>query len=402
MFKNFFKKGELALLWPFYLDDLIITIFYINSAFEIIYFKNIGFSLTQIGFLLSALGLSAFIFEIPTGVFADLIGRKKSTLIGLFITMVSIFLVFFFTNYYLLLFTFALWGLGLTFVSGAYDAWVVDLLHSNKKKELVQDYFVKQHSFYSFALLFSGLIGAWLVQIFGLKVIWIVTASSFIPSIIIFYLFGKESFVRKKRNFKNEIKKFVSHTKDSTKFASSHKIISSLILASGILVLVKSLSGFLTWQPLLQNYGFQDHWFGYLYSGMMFFGIFGPFLANRIEKKIGKKTTYLMGVLAITGITLFLISFVNSVIFFVIIFLVSYALMLDLYHPIYKTFFQKHLPSRMRASVASFDSMVGSALFIVGMPLAGYLADNVGPQNTIFLASFLFIPLVIIFFRMKE
>ena len=63
---KFFKKNELRLLWPFYLDALLATILYIFPAFSILYFKDIGLSLFQIGLLGSAMSLSIILFEIPT------------------------------------------------------------------------------------------------------------------------------------------------------------------------------------------------------------------------------------------------------------------------------------------------------------------------------------------------
>ena len=70
-----FKKGELRSLWPFYLSELLDGAGRILMPFLILYFRALGFSFTQIGFLSVTLFLSIFLFEIPTGVFADRISR---------------------------------------------------------------------------------------------------------------------------------------------------------------------------------------------------------------------------------------------------------------------------------------------------------------------------------------
>jgi len=400
--KNFFKKDELKLLWPFYFDALFATMFYIAAAFEVIYFFELGFSLTQIGFLLSALSLSIFIFEIPTGVFADIFGRKKSTIFGFFLSAFAIFMIFFTHNFYLLLVIFFMWGLGQTFISGAQDAWIVDHLKQNKREELVQEFYVKQHSFYSFSLLFSGLIGAWLVQSFGLSIIWIITAASFIPDIILFSLFAKENFPRKKKSLKDEYQGFINHTKESTKYAFNHKVIFSLLVIGAISVFVMAFSDFLTWQPLLRNLGFQEHWFGYLFSGLMVFGIFGPYVAKFIAKKLNNNALYLMYVSLLVFIVLFFVKFTSILWIFVLLFLLYYVISRDLYLPIFQPFFQKHIPSKMRATVGSFNSMISSGMFIVAMPLAGFIADNIGPQNTIFIGAFVMIPVIILYSKLRS
>src|SRR5512134_961962 len=73
------------------------------------------------------------IFEVPTGVVADTLGRRTSYLLGTLTLAASTFL------YYLLWVTSApfwqwaivsmLLGLGFTFFSGAVEAWLVDALH---------------------------------------------------------------------------------------------------------------------------------------------------------------------------------------------------------------------------------------------------------------------------------
>ena len=72
-------------------------------------------------------------FEIPTGVVADTVGRRMSYLLGTITLAVATLL------YYLLWVveaSFPLWalvsvllGLGFTFFSGAVEAWLVDALH---------------------------------------------------------------------------------------------------------------------------------------------------------------------------------------------------------------------------------------------------------------------------------
>src|SRR6187431_3159488 len=73
------------------------------------------------------------VFEIPTGVVADTVGRRMSYLLGTITLAVATLL------YYLLWVVeapFSLWalvsvllGLGFTFFSGAVEAWLVDALH---------------------------------------------------------------------------------------------------------------------------------------------------------------------------------------------------------------------------------------------------------------------------------
>jgi len=75
-----FQKGELKLLWPFYLDAFLSPMLFFMPAFVVVYFRDLGFSLFQISLLTMMMPLSMFLFEIPTGAIADLYGRKFSVL----------------------------------------------------------------------------------------------------------------------------------------------------------------------------------------------------------------------------------------------------------------------------------------------------------------------------------
>ena len=131
---SFFKKNELRLLWPFYFDALFLSMLFLYPIFYILYFREIGFSLAQIGFLGSAYGLAMFLFEIPTGAIADIWGRKISTILGWFLAGIAMAAVMFTTNFYAILVLFFIRGAVLTLSSGARDAWMVDLLKYKKRK----------------------------------------------------------------------------------------------------------------------------------------------------------------------------------------------------------------------------------------------------------------------------
>jgi len=107
---SFFKKGELRLLWPFYFDALFISMLFLYPIFYVLYFREIGFSLVQIGLFGSAYGLAMLIFEIPTGAIADIWGRKISTILGWFLAGIAMIAVVFTNNFYAILALFFIRG----------------------------------------------------------------------------------------------------------------------------------------------------------------------------------------------------------------------------------------------------------------------------------------------------
>src|SRR3989344_3723322 len=195
-FLKFFKSREWGLLWPFYLAGSIPYLLFIFVIFYVVYFQQLGFSLFQIAGLMAAMNFSKFIFEVPTGVIADLYGRKFSVVFGEFLFGISCMAVFLTANYYLILLIFILMGVAITFSSGALEAWVTDLLKTKRKSDLLHNFFIKERSLCNLAFIFAGVIGGMIVSYFGLKFIWIFSGAGFFISGLILLIFSNENFIR--------------------------------------------------------------------------------------------------------------------------------------------------------------------------------------------------------------
>ncbi|MDO8623280.1 MAG: MFS transporter [archaeon] len=393
----FFKKDELKLLWPFYLDSLFVTIFFVFPAFYILYFLQIGLSLTQIGLLMSSFGIAALFFEIPTGIFADVYGRKFSTVLGFFLSGITIISVNFFQDFNTLFVLFFLWGVSGTLISGADEAWVVDLLHHKKRKDIIHEYFSKKHSLLNAGFLLSGIVGALFVKEYGLGIIWFVSGISFLITSIVL-LFGEEHFVKKKLHIKF---KFFNNTKDAIKYSIRNKAVLLIMFATIIFAFVSFFAGDITWYPFLQELGLKDYWFGYLFSATCFLGIFIPYFTKFLIGKFGGYKKYLLIVFSLMAIILFAVGFTKILILVLLIYLLFNAIG-DFFIPVDKVFFQKFIPTKMRATLVSFKGMAYSVGGIIAPPVAGFIADKIGPQYTIVFASFFIIPIIILYSRIKE
>lgn len=393
-----FQKGELKLLWPFYLDSLISPMFFLIHAFYIIYFINLGFSMFQIGILISMMPLFAMIFEIPTGAIADIYGRKFSVLLSTIIQGLAIFSIFFSTNFYIIAALLAITGFGVTFGSGAYEAWATDLINKDKKS-LLHNFFAKRTSFDSFGLVVSGIIGAFLVKEFGLAIIWPIAGMSYFVSFLIL-AFGKEHFTKQKTTLKKSFKKINTQSIKSISYAKNHPVLFYFLIASIIFIIAGIFGAEISWVPLLQDLGLPEHAFGYLWSAMAAIGIVAPFLASLFLKK-GKEKRFLMVAMALFALVLLPIIFVNNLAFaFILLFLATFMTYIS--RPVERTYFHKFIPSKLRATIGSVESMILCLAAIIAIPLAGLSVDLLGAKSTIFLSAILVIPAIIVFSRIRE
>ena len=91
------------------------------------------FQLVLVG---TTLEVSAFLFEIPTGVVADVYSRRLSIIVGYVLMGLGFLLEGFFPAFLPILLAQVIWGLGYTFTSGATQAWISDEVGEEKTNQL--------------------------------------------------------------------------------------------------------------------------------------------------------------------------------------------------------------------------------------------------------------------------
>ena len=85
-----------------------------------------GLTPVQLILVGTALEISAFVFEVPTGIVADVYSRRLSIIIGYLLMGLGFLVEGFFPSFLPILLAQVIWGLGYTFTSGATQAWISD------------------------------------------------------------------------------------------------------------------------------------------------------------------------------------------------------------------------------------------------------------------------------------
>jgi DHA3 family tetracycline resistance protein-like MFS transporter len=107
-----------------------------STAASVYRIQKVGLDAVQLLWIGFALEVSCFLFEIPTGVVADLYSRKRSMAIGLFLTGCGFLLEGSVPLFAAVLGAQVLWGVGYTFISGADQAWIADEWGSDRMEGL--------------------------------------------------------------------------------------------------------------------------------------------------------------------------------------------------------------------------------------------------------------------------
>jgi len=98
----------------------------ISTASMVYQINRVGLNPLQLVLVGTTLELSVFLFEVPTGVVADVYSRRLSIIIGMFLIGLGFIVQGSLPVFTAVLAAQVLWGVGFTFTSGATQAWIVD------------------------------------------------------------------------------------------------------------------------------------------------------------------------------------------------------------------------------------------------------------------------------------
>ncbi len=117
------KAYRIYLLISFLLNGFYWMNFSVDSVYFVVTAQLDPLQLVLVG---TALEVAVLLFEVPTGIVADLYSRRLSTIIGFLLIGVGFIIQGAFAFFVPILLAQIVWGLGHTFTSGAIEAWITD------------------------------------------------------------------------------------------------------------------------------------------------------------------------------------------------------------------------------------------------------------------------------------
>ncbi len=323
------------------------------------------------------------IFEIPTGVVADTIGRRVSYMAGTLTLMVT-------TLLYVMLWEiggpFWAWagvslllGLGFTFFSGAVEAWLVDALAATGFTGDLEQIFGRGQMVVGVGMLTGSVIGGYVAQLTDLGVPYLLRA------LVLAGMFAFAARAMKDIGFSPqrrtgglyvEMKKI---TGDSVTYGLRVAPVRWIMLSAPFTAGV-GIYAFYALQPYLLELVNDPAAYGIagitaaLVAGSQ---IIGGFLAPRIRHVFRLRTTALLLAIGAGACALALIGLTDQ--FWLAVGLIAIWAMLSAgAMPIRQSYINGMIPSRQRATILSFDSMLGSSGGVVIQPALGRAADASG------------------------
>ncbi|HET6891718.1 MAG TPA: MFS transporter [Pyrinomonadaceae bacterium] len=319
------------------------------------------------------------IFEIPTGVIADLRGRRLSYLLGVVTLAISTLLYLFMWRVSAPFWAWALssmlLGLGFTFFSGATQAWLADALAHTGFKEKLESVLAKGEIVEGSAMLTGSVAGGLIAQVTNLGVPYVIRALLLgINFILALALMRDIGF--KPADRKNPIEEVKIILAGSIRHGLRNPPVRWIMLAAPFTGGV-TMYAFYAMQPyLLELYGDEKAYGVAGLAAAIVAGaqIGGGLLVPYIGRIFRRRTSVLLTCEVISVLVLGVVGLVPN--FWVaVILLIFWGLMFAAAAPIRQGYLNALIPSEQRATVLSFDSLFGSTGGVVIQPILGKVAD---------------------------
>jgi len=322
------------------------------------------------------------VFEVPTGIVADTVGRRTSYLLGTITLTAS-------TLFYVLLWQieapFWQWalasmllGLGFTFFSGAVEAWLVDGLTATGFTGELESVFGRGQIVTGAAMLSGSVAGGFIAQQLSLGTPFVLRGLILaVMFVVAFRLMHDVGFTPEKGGrLVAEMRKIASDSIDfGWRVPAVKWLMVEALFTGGV-----GIYAFYALQPyLLELYGDPQ---AYQIAGLVAAivagaQILGGIAAPRIRRLFHRRTSALIATAALSTVTLGLIGVFES--FWAVIgLIVVWGLLFAATMPIRQTYLNGLIPSRQRATILSFDSMMSSTGGVWAQPVLGRAADAWG------------------------
>jgi MFS family permease len=336
--------------------------------------------------------LGEVLFEVPTGVVADMWGRRASYLLGAGTLLVSTLL---YLAMWQLRAPFWAWagasmalGLGFTFFSGATEAWLVDSLAFTGSKSKLDDVLARGQVVTGVAMLSGTIGGGFVAQLTNLGVPYILRAGLLGLTLLAATVWMKDLGFTPQRGERvgAQLRAVLRASLDyGLRQPAARWVMLAAFCSGGI-----GIYGFYAAQPfLLALYG-DPHAFGI--SGVSAAvvaasQIAAGFAAPLLRRLFTRRTDVMIASAVLVVVCLYAMSRVSTFAAALVV-LVGWSFSMWVTVPLRQTYLNGLIPSAQRATVLSFDNLMTSAGAVVAQPVLGGVADARGYPFAYFVSAF--------------
>ena len=362
MFKRTYKRN-ISLL-----AGLEFTSYFGITSFWILFFIQNGLSLLQIGLLESIFHGTSLLCEIPSGMLADRFSYKTNLYLARLSSIGSSMLILFGQgNFWIYAIAMMVNAWSYNFDTGTSTAFLFDSAVEAGQK----DRYLQISSFLSGVAEVTRTLGTVVAGFFihgALAWTYLIAIGFSFLSIILIYLM-KEPMAKREKNEGLTFKTIVLQVR---KEWQEKPVLFYWMMTYQLVGTLMCMFYFYYQQKISDLAGWQVSLVMLIGSGL---NLIAVYVASQIGKKWNSNRVF-PTLVALTGLALLLV-FSGTPFAFLLVYLLTDTLY-AVYQPIYFNDLQGYLPSSVRATMLSINSMLFSLSMIVIFPLTGWLIDRWG------------------------
>lgn len=347
-----------------------------------LFLLDAGLTISEVFVANAAWSAGTMIFEIPTGVIADTIGRRASFLLSLLVLALTTLAYVGLAQVGGGVLAFAVVsvaiGLGFTFYSGAMEAWLVDGVRALGYDGGLDRIFSRGQLISGAAMLLGTTGGGLLGQI-DLSIPFLVRALLLIVLLGMAFVGMRElGFEPRRITLRALPAEALAIGRAGVTFGWGQKSLRLLMVAQGLQMGVFTWAWY-AWQPyFLELLGEDAVWVAGVVAALLAVSMMlGNGLVEYVTRWCGRRSTLLLWAgfgfaVSLVGVGV-VTSFWSAV---ALLFLAGIAIGLET--PVRSAFFHQVVPTQQRATVLSFDSMITGGGSVGGQTGLGFLAERQG------------------------
>ncbi len=358
--------------------------FMLTMPILMLFYKDMGFTDRQSFQLKAFYSIAIVIFEIPSGYVADVLGRKKTLIIGSILGTLG-FLVYATTSgFYFFLLAEVILGIGQSFISGSDSALLYDTLKATNREGDYIKYEGRNFTVGNYAEALAGILGGTLAAIHIRLPFVIQTGIAFMAVPAAWLLIEPHISDKREKPGLKDILKIVWYA-----LVENSKLRWNLIYSS--ILGTATLTMAWTYQLYLYDLNFNEITIGTTHTVLNLIVGTTTLFAYKIEQKLKPQSTIWLTSIIITG-SFIITGFIQSAWIFGILAIFYFSR--GIATPVLKDYINRITTSNMRATVLSIRSLIIRAIFAVIAPFFGYLSDHYNRSNALITIGLVFTILI--------
>lgn len=376
------------------------VIFTVNLVYQVSVAQLTLLQLVLVGTVLEA---TVFLFEVPTGVVADIYSRRLSVILGYFIIGLGFILEGSLPFFWAIAGGQALWGLGYTFTSGATQAWISDEIG----EAAAGNAFIRGSQAGTVGALIGILVSVWLGSI-RVNIPIVVGGALFMSlGLFLILVMPEAGFKPTPSEQRTSWGSMISTFQGGLRMVNRRPILYTILLIGLFYGLYSEGYDRLWTKHILENFNLPTlnglkpvAWFGIINAvGMLLSLASTEIVRRKIDIQQHRSITGLL--MLVTGVlAASLVGFAWAMDFslaLILIWLIGMAR--DVISPVYTGWVNQRIDSRVRATLLSMSSQVDAVGQVAGGPLLGMIGNTFSVRAAITASGLILSPVLGLFAR---